>query len=79
MSRNHVHFASGYPGDKGVISGMRKTCDIYIELDLAKALADGLVFYLSHNGVILSAGINGTIPTKYFKRVTDANNRIIEI
>lgn len=26
MGRNHVHFAIGYPGEEGVISGMRATC-----------------------------------------------------
>ena len=26
MSRNHVHFAIGYPGSDGLISGMRSSC-----------------------------------------------------
>ena len=42
MSRNHIHFAIGYPGDKEVISGMRKTCDILIEIDLELAERNGI-------------------------------------
>lgn len=37
MGRNHVHFSIGYPGDKEVISGMRSTCEIFIEIDLELA------------------------------------------
>ena len=33
MSRNHIHMAIGYPEDDQVISGMRNTCDIFIEID----------------------------------------------
>lgn len=32
-----------------------------IEVDLKKAMDDGLVFYKSKNNVILSAGIDGII------------------
>ena len=54
-------FAQGYPGDKGVISGLRKSADVIIVLDLEKALNDGISFYLSQNGVVLSSGLNGFI------------------
>jgi len=69
MGRNHIHMSIGYPGDGQVISGMRKTCDVYIELDLEKAIQEGVPFYVSKNKVVLSPGINGVIPTKYFKKV----------
>lgn len=49
MARNHIHFAIGLPGDKLVISGMRGTCDIYIEVDMEKAMKDGIKFYESAN------------------------------
>jgi 2'-phosphotransferase len=32
MSRNHIHMAKGY--FKEVLSGMRASCDIFIEIDL---------------------------------------------
>jgi len=39
-------------------------------------LADGIKFYRSENGVILSKGdSNGCIPTKYFKRAYDRQTR----
>jgi len=47
MGRNHVHFAIGMPGEKEVISGMRMTCDVFIELDMEKALKDGMKIYIS--------------------------------
>lgn len=41
---------------------MRKTCDTYIELDLRKAMDDGVKFFESRNNVVLSPGIEGVIP-----------------
>jgi len=38
MKRNHIHFAAGEPGTDGVISGMRKSAEVYIYIDLPKAL-----------------------------------------
>jgi len=56
MKRNHIHFARDEPGSSGVISGMRRTCQVIIAIDLEKALNDGIKFYLSANDVILTAG-----------------------
>lgn len=39
MNRHHIHCASGLYGQEGVISGMRATCDLFIEIDVAKAMA----------------------------------------
>uniref|UniRef100_A0A1X7VGV5 2'-phosphotransferase n=2 Tax=Amphimedon queenslandica TaxID=400682 RepID=A0A1X7VGV5_AMPQE len=72
MSRNHVHFAAGLPGEDGVISGMRSSCQILIYIDMKKALEGGLLFYRSANNVILCSGDeNGFISTKYFEKVYD--------
>jgi RNA:NAD 2'-phosphotransferase (TPT1/KptA family)/inhibitor of KinA sporulation pathway (predicted exonuclease) len=76
MSRNHMHFAKGYnfqdessekQGD--VISGMRNTCDIFIEIDPVLAMASGIDIYESKNGVILTEGYNGNLPTCFFRNV----------
>ncbi len=54
--------AIGYPKDHEVISGMRTTCDLFIEIDVEKAVHDGIKFFESKNKVILSSGLDGTIP-----------------
>lgn len=77
MSRNHIHFAPGYPGENQVISGMRSSCDLYIEIDLKKAMENGMKFYLSSNNVILTSGFDGVIPTKYFTRVIDRKGSLV--
>ncbi|OAL53020.1 hypothetical protein IQ07DRAFT_619571 [Pyrenochaeta sp. DS3sAY3a] len=86
MGRNHMHFASGLPaGFKSlepsaspadakdaapVISGMRKTSSILIYIDIRAALAAGIKFFVSENGVILTEGNGeGFLPYQYFKRV----------
>ncbi|KAJ3034668.1 hypothetical protein HDV00_004807 [Rhizophlyctis rosea] len=71
MSRQHIHFASGKFGEEGVISGMRKTCDLFIYVDVKQALDDGIKFQRSANGVILTSGLNGVLPPKYFLKVED--------
>lgn len=73
MNRNHIHFAPGLPKEGNVISGMRRTCQIYIFIDLNSALSSGLKFYKSSNEVILSPGDdNGFISTKHFLKVVNA-------
>lgn len=73
MTRNHIHFACGLPSDNCVISGIRKTCQIYIYVDFKSALKTGIKFYKSMNNVILSSGDeSGCIDTKYFLKVVDA-------
>ncbi|KAG2233687.1 hypothetical protein INT48_009431 [Thamnidium elegans] len=71
MNRNHIHFAAGLPNDKGVISGMRNSSQVYIYINVSKARSDGVIFYKSSNNVILSSGINGIIEPKYFEKVVN--------
>ena len=55
-----------------VISGMRKSSTILIFFDIEKAMAAGIKFWVSDNGVILSEGDeNGLLPVEFFKRVED--------
>jgi len=67
--RNHVHFAPFEPGDGRVISGMRASCEAAVYVDLRRALADGVPFFLSTNQVLLSPGVRGAIPSKYISGV----------
>lgn len=74
MNRNHIHFASGLPGEDGVISGMRKSSQVYIYINAKACARDGIPFYRSENGVILCPGLeNGILPAQYFDKVIDAN------
>ncbi|XP_075902791.1 tRNA 2'-phosphotransferase 1 isoform X2 [Nelusetta ayraudi] len=69
MKRTHIHLAPGLPGEDGVISGMRKDCDLAVYVDIPKALADGIKFFWSENGVLLTEGnTEGMLLPKYFSR-----------
>ncbi|XP_014560579.1 hypothetical protein COCVIDRAFT_12691 [Bipolaris victoriae FI3] len=83
MGRNHIHFASGLPAGfrsldstsasadaAPVISGMRKSSTILVYVDIDAALAAGIKFFISENGVILTEGNEqGFLPYTFFKRV----------
>ncbi|XP_056144637.1 tRNA 2'-phosphotransferase 1 [Lampris incognitus] len=56
MKRTHIHLAPGLLGEDGVISGMRRNCDLAIFIDIPKALAEGIQFFWSENGVLLTPG-----------------------
>lgn len=79
MTRNHIHCAPGLPAQDGVISGMRKSCDIYIYINARKCAADGVTFFRSENNVLLTAGVNeeGTLPVEYFDSVTDKFGNVL--
>lgn len=66
MSREQIHFAQGL----NAISGIRKGCTVRIFINLQQAINDGLKFYLSENGVILTSE---TVLPKYFSKVTNKN------
>ena len=77
MNRTHIHFALGLPESGNVISGMRQTCTVYVYISGKKCAEDGIEFFKSDNGVILTAGIDGILPCKYFSYVTDSGGNII--
>ena len=57
-----IDFANGYPGETGLISGMREPCTIFIELDVEKALKDGMELFLTKNNTIVTKGFDAIIP-----------------
>lgn len=71
MGRNHVHCSVGTP-EEGVVSGMRKDAELLIEVDVERSLRDGVKWWLSDNGVVLTEGSaeGGVLGLEYFKRVT---------
>jgi RNA 2'-phosphotransferase, Tpt1 / KptA family len=50
-----------------VISGIRSTCELLIYADVVAAIAGGIAFYRSANGVILV----DSLPLAFFLRVED--------
>jgi len=73
MNRNHIHMAVGLPtGASEVISGMRESCEVVIEIGANQAHYAGKIpFYLSANRVVLSPGLGreGTISREYFRSI----------
>ncbi|KAJ7459882.1 KptA family-domain-containing protein [Mycena latifolia] len=68
MTRNHIHLAQGVAGD--VISGVRGSSQVFIFIDVQRALDAGIKFFLSNNGVILTEGDErGILGPQFFSRV----------
>ena len=58
-NRKHIHFANS-------IERIRDESEIAIWVDIKKAIKGGIRFFRSHNGVILTQGIDGVLDRKYF-------------
>jgi 2'-phosphotransferase len=74
MARTHIHFAVGQNSQ----SGFKKDSAVLIYIDMAKAMADGIKFYMSDNKVILTEGLNGLLLPKYFSKVVLKNKNITD-
>jgi 2'-phosphotransferase len=77
MKRNHIHMAVGIPEDDSVISGMRASCQVVIYVNMERAMAAGIRFFKSSNGVILTKGLDdsGVLPPAFFDNVEDRSNK----
>lgn len=75
MSRLHIHFARGLPGDDYIVSGIRSKAEVAIFVDVELAMSHNIVFWLSGNNVILTEGINGLLPKIYFSRAVSLPER----
>lgn len=72
MNREHIHFLPKLPPSeqRRQISGKLKNTDLFIFINLKKAMEDGYQFYLSANNVVLCPGDkHGMLDRKYFVRV----------
>ncbi|RDA92811.1 hypothetical protein CP533_0822 [Ophiocordyceps camponoti-saundersi (nom. inval.)] len=71
MGRNHVHCSTGDPDeDGGVVSGMRRDAELIVEIDVEASLRSGVGWWLSENGVVLTAGDeSGVLGSRFFKAV----------
>lgn len=80
MGRTHIHLAPGLPGEQGVISGMRKNCDLAIYIDVPKAISDGIPFFWSENGVLLTPGdAEGKLSPSFFIRAVQLKPSQMEL
>lgn len=63
MKRKHIHIAESDEAK----SGKRSSCDVKILINMELAMSEGIKFYRSENGVILTKGDkNGLLLPKYF-------------
>ncbi|CAI5931091.1 unnamed protein product [Closterium sp. NIES-64] len=70
MNRQHVHLTKGVPSQHhSVVSGFRSNSEVLVVVDVARAMADGMPFFESDNGVILTSGFHGYIPPTYFASI----------
>ncbi|KAG5981299.1 hypothetical protein E4U55_003095 [Claviceps digitariae] len=69
MSRGHIHCSDGTP-EEGAVSGMRKDAELLVEIDVEGSLREGVTWWRSQNGVILTdGGEGGVLSTRFFKSV----------
>ncbi|CAE7363641.1 unnamed protein product [Symbiodinium natans] len=78
VARNHIHLAPGLPED-GKIRGMRSTAELFLYIDVPAAMQDGMIFYRSKNEVILTQGLDGWLPVKYFIKAVKINYSTCDI
>lgn len=57
---------------------MRNSSAVFIYIDIAKALEDGIRFYRSHNNVVLTDGIDGMLSPKYYLKVVDNMGNLLD-
>ena len=71
MRRNEIHCAKDEFGK--TLSGYRASAQVLIYVDLALCLKNGIPWFESDNGVLLTPGIGskGVLPTGYFLKVCE--------
>ena len=79
MARNEIHLATGDFSDasRRVISGMRRSSEVLVYVDVRRCLERGVPLYKSQNDVVLCPGLgpNGALPTGFFAKAVDAATR----
>ena len=72
MGRTHIHLGMNVPESGVVISGMRKSCEVILFVNILEAIKDGYTFTLSDNRVILTPGNDsGFLPVKYISKIVE--------
>ena len=60
-----------------MISGMRRNAELFIWVDVHRAIAAGIRFTESSNGVILCDGLNGILPPQFFTVVIELREKLM--
>lgn len=66
MGRKHIHMCLKPPGDKSEISGMRSGSEVIVHIRLQQVLEEGIEVVRSANGVVLTAGQDGVLSSRFF-------------
>ena len=56
---------------------MRFSCEIFVEIDVIRAVENQVPFFISENSVILSPGENGILSKEYFRTVKNKNGMFL--
>lgn len=56
---------------------MRVSCDVFIEIDIIRAVENNIPFFISGNKVILTSGINGVLPIEFILLAKTSKNAIL--
>lgn len=75
IDRFHIHIAKSLDAK----SGKRDKADLIVYVNMEEAMKDNIIFYESENGVILTEGINGTLPSKYLTYASLINGELSKI
>lgn len=62
--------SSSSPSSSSVISGMRRDAEVLVYVDVAASMAEGIRWWMSDNGVVLTEGnADGLVPARFFREV----------
>ena len=79
MSRRHISLAEDRPGAMTISSGSKpRSAEVFVWVDVRKAMAAGVPFYRSETGEILTPGRqgDGLVPFDVFASVADQSGRL---
>jgi len=80
MGRNHIHFTPWDPIEAELPQcvGLRPNVEVFVYVNMAKAMALGVRFFYSANGFVLTRGDNsGAIPPYLFQKVVAINGKVL--
>ncbi|QNP96375.1 YALIA101S01e28524g1_1 [Yarrowia lipolytica] len=79
MKRQHIHLATDLVTEGGSVAGKRLNREVFIYINVPKALEAGTEFFLSENGVVLTEGKDGKISREFFSKILDKNNQPVDL